>query len=106
MNLPLSLATAHCESPDRDTLALSGALTFANAAQMLAAAGRALREGAQTRLDLAGVSHADSAGLACVLALLAQASRDGRALSVANLPGSLRALAEVCDVGALICDRP
>ncbi|HEX6614506.1 MAG TPA: STAS domain-containing protein [Rhodanobacteraceae bacterium] len=106
MNDLRSSEVVRCESPDRDTLALSGALTFANAAQMLAAAGRALRDGAQTRLDLAAVTRADSAGLACVLVLLAQASRDGRALRVSNLPESLRALAEVCDAGALICNRP
>jgi phospholipid transport system transporter-binding protein len=90
--------TTHCHSPDSDTLALSGTLTFANAAAAFDRAGGALREGVQTRLDLAGVTRADSAGLACVLALLAQASRAGRALRVANLPDSLRALAQVCDV--------
>lgn len=99
-------AAAHCETPDRDTLALSGALMFANAAQVFGEVGRALREGTQTRLDLAGLTHADSAGLACVLALVAQASRSGRVLRVLNPPESLRALAEVCDARALICDRP
>ena len=89
--------SARCHSPDRDTLALSGALTFANAETAFDEAGRALRAGVQTRLDLAGVTRADSAGLACVLALVAQASRAGRALRVSNLPDSLRALADVCD---------
>ena len=94
-----------CES-DRDTLALSGALTFDAAASAFEDAGRALRGGAQTRLDLSGITRADSAGLACVLALLAQASRAGRPLAVANVPESLRALAEVCDAGGLMGDRP
>ncbi|MGN6314293.1 MAG: STAS domain-containing protein [Rhodanobacteraceae bacterium] len=94
-----------CET-DRDTLALSGALTFDDAANAFEEAGRALREGAHTRLDLSGITRADSAGLACVLALLAQASRAGRRLAMANVPESLRALAEVCDAGALVGDRP
>jgi phospholipid transport system transporter-binding protein len=98
MKSSLPQSAAHVERPDRDTLAISGALTFANAAAAFDEAGRELREGVQTRLDIAGVTRADSAGLACVLALLAQASRSGRTLGVSNLPDSLRALADVCDV--------
>lgn len=94
-----------CDNPDRDTLALSGALTFATAAQALAQAGRALDTGAQTRLDLIGLTGADSAGLACVLALIAQASRAGRRLVVVNLPDGLRALARVCGVEPLLSAR-
>ncbi|HJU26817.1 MAG TPA: STAS domain-containing protein [Rhodanobacteraceae bacterium] len=99
---PLPQSVVQCENPDRDTLALSGALTFANVAAAFDVAGRALCEGVQTRLDLAEVTRADSAGLACVLALLAQASRAGRPLTVLHPPDGLRALAEVCDAGALL----
>ncbi|MEO7149743.1 MAG: STAS domain-containing protein [Rhodanobacteraceae bacterium] len=95
-------AGVHCKNPDQNTLALSGALTFATAAHALADAGRALAHGAQTRLDLAEVTGADSAGLACVLALIADASRAGRRLIVVNLPEGLRALAQVCGVEPLL----
>ncbi|MGH8164545.1 MAG: STAS domain-containing protein [Rhodanobacteraceae bacterium] len=95
-------ARVHCKNPDSNTLALSGALTFATAANALAEAGRALAAGMQTRLDLAGLSGADSAGLACVLALIADASRAGRRLIVVNLPEGLRALAQVCGVETLL----
>ena len=91
-----------CSSPDADTLAFSGELTFATAARALQEGSRALAQGARSRLDLEGVTHADSAGLACVLALLAQASRLGKKLAVADPPDGLRALAEVCDTGALL----
>lgn len=94
--------TVHCESPDSDTLALSGALTFDTAARAFDQAGDALEHGAQTRLELSGITRADSAGLACVLALLARIRRSGRPLRVVNLPGSLRALAEVCDARGLL----
>jgi phospholipid transport system transporter-binding protein len=94
--------TVSCAIPDADTLALSGELTFATAAQALQEGLRALAQGTRTRLDLNGVTKADSAGLACVLALLAQASRHEKRLAVANLPEGLRALAEVCDAGALL----
>ena len=92
-------------TPDRDTLALSGALTFATAARAFAEGSRALQSGAQTRLDLGGLARADSAGLACVLGLAAVASRAGRRLGVAHWPEGLRALAEVCDVEGLL-DQP
>jgi phospholipid transport system transporter-binding protein len=46
--------------------------------------------------------HADSAGLACVVALAAAANRAGRRLRVVALPEGLRALAEVCGVAALL----
>src|SRR5690348_3813268 len=102
MNPSVTEAVAHCETPDRDTLALSGALTFASAARVYEQAVAALERGAQTRLDLSGLTRSDSAGLACVLALLARASRSGRQLRIANPPESLRALAEVCDAGGLL----
>jgi phospholipid transport system transporter-binding protein len=88
--------------PDRDTLALSGALTFATAARALSDGERALAAGVQTRLDLAGVTRVDSAGLACVLALAATASRAGRRLGVVHWPEGLRLLAEVCDAVELL----
>ncbi|HKV65562.1 MAG TPA: STAS domain-containing protein [Rhodanobacteraceae bacterium] len=89
-------------TPDRDTLALSGALTFASAARAFAEGARALESGTQTRLDLAGLARADSAGLACVLGLAAVASRAGRRLGVVHWPEGLHALAEVCDVENLL----
>lgn len=85
-----------------DTLELSGALTFATAARAFAEGTRALAAGAQTRLDLGGVTRVDSAGLACVLGLAAAASRAGRRLGVVHWPEGLRALAAVCDVETLL----
>lgn len=95
-------AALQVDRPDAGTLALSGALTFATAAGALEQAGAALADGAPTRLDLGGVQATDSAGLACVLALLARARRAGRVLTVANLPADLRALARVCEVEPLL----
>ena len=88
--------------PDRETLAMAGALTFATAARAFADAGRVLAAGAHTRLDLGGITRADSAGLACVLALAASASRAGRRLAVVHWPEGLRSLAEVCGVENLL----
>ena len=87
---------------DGDTLAIRGALTFATSARTLTQGRRTLAAGAQTRLDLAGVTRADSAGLACVIALVAAANRSGRRLRIAGWPEGLRALAEVCGVATLL----
>ena len=83
-----------------DTLALSGALSFATAAQAL----RQCREraGAATTLDLAGVTAADSAGLAVLLALARDARAVGRPLVIAHAPDSLRALAQLAEVDRLL----
>jgi phospholipid transport system transporter-binding protein len=103
--------SAHVETveigpSDADTLAIRGALTFATSQQAFDEGGRALAAGAQTRLDLAGVTQADSAGLACVIALAAAANRTGRRLRIAGWPEGLRALAEVCDVATLLEPTP
>ena len=83
-------------------LAVSGALTFATAASALAAGRAALERGKPATLDLAGVTQADSAGLATVLALLAHAAQKGSAMKVANAPVGLEALARVSGVSTLI----
>lgn len=85
-----------------DTLAVSGALNFTTAAQVLADAGPMLAGGGMRVLDLSGVRSADSAGLACVLSLLARGARHGSRLRVEGLPGSLKRLAEVSDAEALL----
>lgn len=95
-------AAAEVVQADAATLALRGELTFATAARSLAEGGRALAAGTQTRLDLAGLTRADSAGLACVIALAAHARRAGRRLDVVHWPAGLLALAEVCDVAAML----
>lgn len=89
-------------SPSPDTLAVSGDLTFATAARALETARVELDRNSQTSLDLGGVSHADSAGLATVLALLAHARTKGRTLKVTNAPEGLLALARVSGVDPLL----
>lgn len=96
------IETVEIGPSDGDTLAIRGALTFATAQRACAEGGRALAAGTQTRLDLRGVTHADSAGLACVIALAAAANGAGRRLRVVDWPSGLRALAEVCDVDGLL----
>lgn len=84
-------------------LRLRGELTFATAARAYEQGLRLLSDDAALRqLDLGDLSVADSAGLACVLALMAAARRQGRELAVERLPDGLRALARVSDVDELL----
>lgn len=85
-----------------DTLSVSGELTFATAPAAWPAIESALARGSQSRLDLAGVEHGDSAGLACVLAAVAVVRSRGRRLQVNHLPAGLKALAQVCEVDHLL----
>lgn len=84
------------------TLGVSGVLSFETAAAALDAIGAALAAQPVARLDLAGVERSDSAGLACVLAVQAEARRLGRALDVEHMPEGMRALAQVCEVDSLV----
>lgn len=84
------------------TLAVSGALSFATAAAALQALNDGLRAGDRWRVDLAGVHNCDSAGLACVLAVLAEARGRGQAVNLQHVPDGLRTLAQVSGVEALL----
>jgi phospholipid transport system transporter-binding protein len=84
------------------TLGVSGPLTFATATHALVAARAELDRSGQSTLDLSGVTHADSAGLATLLALLAHTRTQGKTLAVTHIPEGLQALARVSGVEALL----
>ena len=84
------------------TLGVSGVLSFDTAAAALQSIQSVLAAGSVTRLDLADVSHSDSAGLACVLAVAAEADRRGQVLQVVQMPAGMQLLAQVCEVERLI----
>jgi phospholipid transport system transporter-binding protein len=84
------------------SIRVSGTLTFANAAAALGVIGKAVARDGRGTLDLSGVTRSDSAGLACVLAVLAGAAEQGRRLTVRNVPEGMRLLASVCEVDGLM----
>lgn len=84
------------------TLAVSGVLSFDTAASALRDILAAWAKGPVTTLDLAGVRHSDSAGLSCVLAVVAEAARRGHALQVTHVPAGMQVLAQVCEVDRLL----
>jgi phospholipid transport system transporter-binding protein len=77
-----------------------GALTMENAAAVLEASA-ALPLPPSGRVDLAGLSRADSSALAVTIALRRRAHSEGRALRIENLPAGLQSLAAAYGIDAL-----
>ncbi|MDA3913931.1 STAS domain-containing protein [Oleiagrimonas sp.] len=85
-----------------DTLAVSGALDFDTAEAVLSQAGERLQDKRIRVLDLAGVNSADSAGLACVLALMAESRDRDQQLELSAVPKGLALLSRVSGTDALL----
>jgi phospholipid transport system transporter-binding protein len=81
------------------TLGVSGVLSFDTAAAAMQAIRAALAAGNYERLDLGEVRRSDSAGLACVLAVVAS---PGKTLRFVRMPPGMQALAKVCEVDSLV----
>lgn len=86
-------------------LAARGELGFETAA-------RALRDGTamiagqgEQVVDLAGITEADSAGLAVLVEWLAAARARGAGLRYENVPGQLLAIARISDLDGLLLGR-
>ncbi|GLQ47773.1 hypothetical protein GCM10007862_28240 [Dyella lipolytica] len=85
-----------------DTVSVSGALNFDNAAHALIALRTAFERGDRHTLDLSAVTSCDSAGLACVLAALSEADCHGHRVATRHMPDGMRSLAQVCGVEPLL----
>jgi len=90
--------------PSPGSIVVRGELTFATArdARQL---GVAVFEGSKAEsflVDCAGVTRADSAGLAVLLDWLAWGRRRSRAVSLQNLPAALIAIARISEVDGLL----
>ena len=81
-----------------------GPLTFATARSAGELGERLLTgtHGAALEIDCAGISPADSAGLAVLIDWLGAAKRAGRRLRYSNLPHGLTALASISEVEGLL----
>jgi phospholipid transport system transporter-binding protein len=86
---------------DGTRMAISGAVTLANAAQVLEEGRRHLEDGVDS-VDLAEVTELDSALLALLLAWLREAKGRSRGLAFANPPQSLRTIARLYGVEELL----
>ena len=85
--------------------AVRGPLTFATARRACQAGLRAFAAAADhapLELDCSGITGADSAGLAVLIAWAAWARRQGRRMRCIHIPEALAALASISDVQRLL----
>jgi phospholipid transport system transporter-binding protein len=77
---------------------VAGDLDFATVPDVWQQSRAALDDSAEPVIDLGGVRHVDSAGLALVIEWLRWARRNGRRLSFVAVPKDLHALARISEV--------
>jgi phospholipid transport system transporter-binding protein len=98
----MTRATAQLAEKGEGRFAISGALTFETAPWLW----QQLQEGAwlgrAREADLSGVTTADSAGLALLIAWRAAANTGGAALKFESVPERLLALARLTDAETLL----
>ena len=81
---------------------LEGELSFASVPAVLRLSGRGLTSTREIRVDLQGVTRADSAGLALLVEWLREAERAGRVITFINVPEQLLAIARVCGLDEIL----
>ena len=82
-------------------LVLSGSITFTDALEWRAAVLKELDRSGLV-IDLGGVTEADSSAVSLLLEWRREAKARGYEISYANLPATIRTLADVYGVAALI----
>ena len=88
------------EAPGR--FVLSGVFGFATARRILEASEAAFADCESVVVDLAGVTQADSAGLAVLLEWVTWAHHAGREIRCQAMPRSIRAIARISEVVGLL----
>ncbi|MEZ5542982.1 MAG: STAS domain-containing protein [Pseudomonadota bacterium] len=81
---------------------LQGELDFTTVPEVLARARTWTAGSGAIRVDLAGVTRADSAGLALLLEWLRRAERAGASISFVNVPEQLMLIARVCGLEEIL----
>lgn len=94
-------ATARIE-PAGDGHRVSGELVFATVPGLWHESAGLLAGAGPLELDLSGVSRADSAGLALLVAWTREAHRRGRALRLTGMPEQMRGLARLSGLDGLL----
>ncbi len=82
--------------------ALSGAMSFETAEQILRESEDPFAEHARLEIDLSAVDKADSAGLALLLEWITWANHTVREIRFTGMPDSIVAIAETTEVGQLL----
>ncbi len=85
------------------TVHLGGEMNFASTPDLYRELeSRFTEEGTIRNIDLAGINHVDSSGLALLLEWQAMAHKLDRSLHITNAPASLLRLAKLCEADKLL----
>ena len=87
---------------DGDTLWIQGDLDFDSVAALWNSTESLFAAGPPARIDLQGVSRANSAGVALLVAWLDRVQRRQQAVQFVNVPAQMRAIIEVADLDAVL----
>ena len=90
------------ESEPRGRFRIEGAVNFATVPGLLDLSDAAFRDCPALEVDLAGVSHADSAALALLLLWMERAQRARATIRYRNTPEQLLGIARISDVESLL----
>ena len=82
--------------------ALDGEMTFETAERILVASEEPFEQHTRIEVDLAGVSHADSAGLALLLEWITWANHTVREIRFLSMPERILAIARTTEVEQLL----
>jgi len=81
---------------------LEGDLNFSSVSAMLQSSPTAVTGSQEIRIDLKGVSRADSAGLALLLEWLRTSERAGKAITFTHVPEQLLAISRLCGLDEIL----
>jgi len=93
---------AHLEALGDGSFRVSGTLDARTVAAVLEEGEARFGNGSPVQVDLAGVTHSDSAGLALLIEWLRQARLRGQQIRYANVPKQIEALATISEVADLL----
>ena len=97
------MSDSKIHTEDDGTVHLGGDLNFASTPGLYRELeSRFTGSGSVLNIDLAGIKHADSSGLALLLEWQAMAHRFNRSLHITNAPASLLSLAKLCEADKLM----
>lgn len=102
MSAAAPASAARVERAADGRAAVVGPMTFATVEGLYRQAARLAPAAGAVHLDLSGVTHTDSAGLALIVEWMACAEREGASLKLAAVPEQMQAIAGASGLSALI----
>jgi len=97
------MSNSSIHTGDDGTVHLSGAMNFASTPGMYRELESRFTNGSPIlNIDLDGIDHADSSGLALLLEWQAMANKFERRLLITNAPANLLRLAKLCEADKLL----